>query len=274
MSGKKLYPLDPCAQSSTFDPMQFDEFDEFTRKLCFETQKAILALYESPDLKVETKDDLSPVTMADKEVEREIREAIQVLYPEHGFKGEEFGDINSNASFTWVVDPIDGTKTFTAGCPLFGTMIALLSDGEPIFGCINFPALGKRISSDSNSTYVNGAQVRASTSKPLEEALLLTTDHSEVAKHQKGPAFENLVARARLTRTWGDCYGYYLLATGNAEIMLDPIMNAWDIMALIPIIRGSGATITDWAGENPSKGNSIIAASKNLHSEVVEILNS
>ncbi len=253
--------------------MQFDEFDEFTRKLCLETQKTILSLYESPDLEIETKGDESPVTFADRETEREIREAIQVLYPEHGIKGEEYGSINEDARFTWVIDPIDGTKTYTAGCPLFGTLIALLLEGEPVFGCINFPALGKRISSDSNATYLNGKQVKASTETPLEEALLLTTDYGEVAKRQDGKAFEKLVSKTRLTRTWGDCYGYYLLATGNAEIMLDPIMNAWDIMALIPIIRGSGAKITDWQGNDPSQGNSIIAASRHLHDEVVAILN-
>lgn len=254
--------------------MQFDEFDEFTRKLCAETQKTILALYENPDLEVDFKNDESPVTFADKETEREIREAIQVLYPDHGIKGEEYDDVIPDASFTWVIDPIDGTKTFTTGCPLFGTMIALLCDGEPVFGCINFPALGKRISSDSKTTFVNGDIVRASTNKPLEEAILLTTDYAEVAIHQNGDAFEDLVAKTKFTRTWGDCYGYYLLATGNADIMLDPVMNPWDIMALVPIIRGSGAGITDWKGENPVVGNSIIAANSDLHSEVLELLSS
>lgn len=261
-------------QSKNSDPMNFDEFDEFTRKLCIETQKTILSFYENPDLLVETKSDLSPVTFADKETEREIREAIQVSYPEHGIKGEEYEDLNPNAAFTWFIDPIDGTKTFTAGCPLYGTMIALLLAGEPIFGCINFPALGKRISSDGHSTFVNGNLVKAKTAKPLDEALLLTTDYFEVAKCQNGRAFERLVSKTKMTRTWGDCYGYYLLATGNADIMIDPIANPWDVMALIPIIRGSGATITDWFGNNPAQGNSIVAANTDLHSEVVAILNS
>lgn len=254
--------------------MQFDEFDEFTRKLCSETQKTILSFYENPDLEIELKDDETPVTFADKETEREIREAIETVYPDHGIKGEEYDDINPNAAFTWVIDPIDGTKTFTAGCPLFGTMIALMHEGDPVFGCINFPVLGKRISSDSKTTAVNGASVKASTHRPLKEAILLTTDQSDVARHQNGEAFEQLVSATRFTRTWGDCYGYYLLATGNADIMLDPEMSPWDIMALVPIIRGSGAIITDWNGNNPAKGDSIVAASANLHGEVLSILNS
>ncbi len=254
--------------------MQFDEFDEFTRKLCSETQKTILSLYENPNLEIELKDDETPVTFADKETEREIREALQVLYPDHGIKGEEYEDINPNAEYTWVLDPIDGTKTFTSGCPLFGTMIALMQNGEPIFGCINFPALGKRISSDSQRTAVNGALVKASTNRSLDQAILLTTDQRDIARQKNGDAFERLVSATRFTRTWGDCYGYYLLATGNADIMLDPEMSPWDIMALVPIIRGSGATITDWNGGNPAKGNSIVAAASNLHDEVLSILNS
>ena len=253
--------------------MQFDEFDEFTRKLSTETQKTILSLYENPDLEIELKGDETPVTFADKETERQIREAIQVVFPDHGIKGEEYDDVNPNSAFTWVIDPIDGTKTFTSGCPLFGTMIALMQDDEPVFGSINFPALGKRISSDSQTTVVNGTRVKASTSRRLEDAILLTTDQADIAHHQNGGAFEKLVSATRFTRTWGDCYGYYLLATGNADIMLDPEMSPWDIMALVPIIRGSGAIITDWKGGNPATGDSIIAASSNLHGEVLEILN-
>ncbi len=254
--------------------MQFDEFDEFTRKLCAETQKTILSHYESPDLAIETKSDDTPVTVADKEAERIIREAIETLYPDHGIKGEEYDDINASAAFQWVIDPIDGTKSFTAGCPLFGTMIALLVEGDPVFGCINFPALGKRISSDSQATAINGSPAVASRGKPIEESILLTTDRASFTKTNRADAFNSLEERTRFTRTWGDCYGYYLVASGNAEIMVDPKMNPWDIMALVPIVRGSGAIITDWHGSNPALGDSIIAASANIHEDVVRILNS
>ena len=253
--------------------MHFDEFDAFTWKLCQETQKTILSLYENPDLEIELKGDMTPVTFADKEAEREIRKAIQALYPDHGIKGEEFDDHNPDAPFTWVLDPIDGTKSFTASCPLFGTMIALLHEGEPIFGCINFPALGKRISGDGQTASVNGSPVKASTTRSLNEAILLTTDQRDVARFQDRDAFDRLVDATRFTRTWGDCYGYYLLATGNADIMLDPEMSPWDIMALVPIIRGAGATITDWNGGDPAKGDSIVAAASHLHEETLAILN-
>ncbi len=253
--------------------MQFDEFDSFTRKLCVETREIILSVYESPDMEVEIKSDESPVTYADKKTERVIREAIQNLYPAHGIKGEEYGDINPDAPWTWVIDPIDGTKTFTVGCPLFGTMIGLLHEGEPRFGAIDFPALDKRITGDCQLALVNGTAVRATQGKPLSESIAITTDYGDIARHQNGAAFETLAGRVRYTRTWGDCYGYYLLATGNADIMLDPIMSFWDIMALIPIVKGSGARITDWQGGDPARGDSIVAANSDLHDQVLSTLN-
>lgn len=254
--------------------MHFDEFDEFTRKLCVETQKTILSSYRNPELVVETKSDDTPVTFADRETEREIREAIQVLYPEHGIKGEEFDDVNPGAAMTWVIDPIDGTKSFAAGCPLFGTMIALLEDGEPIFGCINYPAIGDRISGDGETAYLNGQLVKSTTGKPLEKAILLCTDQAYIGEVKGSTNFDQLSSKTCFTRTWGDCFGYYLVASGKADIMLDPEMNPWDLMALIPIIRGSGARISDWEGGDPAKGNSIVAANSDLHADVIRILNS
>ncbi len=253
--------------------MQFEEFDEFTRKLCSETEKIILAAYENPDLAIEEKSDETPVTVADRETERDIREAIQVLYPEHGIVGEEFDSENAKADYVWVIDPIDGTKTFASGCPLYGTMIALLKEGEPVFGCINFPALGKRIRGDGKSCYVNERVAQARSGLSLNQTTLLLTDFLSIEAYQNQTAFLNLAKQAKMTRTWGDCYGYYLLATGKADIMLDPIMNPWDIMALIPIVQGAGARITDWQGNSPTKGNSIVAANVDLHEQVLSILN-
>ena len=139
-----------------------------------------LSAYRNPELIVETKSDDTPVTFADREAEREIREAIQVLYPEHGIKGEEFDDVNPDAEMTWIIDPIDGTKSFAAGSPLFGTMIALLERGQPIYGCINYPAIGDRISGDGEAAYVNGSHVTATVGKPLDKSILLCTDQGYI----------------------------------------------------------------------------------------------
>lgn len=254
-------------------PMQFEEFDAVTQKLSKETQRVILPYFEDPDLEVLSKSDDTPVTAADRETERMIRGALEALYPDHGVEGEEFDEKPGSSAYSWVIDPIDGTKTFAAGCPLFGTMIALLHEGQPLYGCINYPALGKRLVGDGIRAFCNGDPVAARRGIPLEKSILLTTDVASVAAHRDGAAFEALVARVRFCRTWGDCYGYYLVATGKAEAMVDPIMNPWDIMALVPILRGAGATITDWLGGDPAKGDSCIAANADLHETILRILN-
>ncbi len=253
--------------------MRFEEFDAFTQKLCKETERAILPYFEDPELEVIAKSDDTPVTEADRAAERMIRDAIETLYPEHGISGEEYGVSNQAADYQWVVDPIDGTKSFAAGSPLFGTMIALLKDGEPLYGCINYPAIGHRLSGDNQSAYREGKPISARSGRPLEDAIVLTTDLQNVAKYQNGQNFDELLAKTRFCRTWGDCFGYYLVATGKADIMLDPILNPWDIMALVPILRGAGAVITDWQGANPAKGESCIATNADLHESVMRILN-
>lgn len=253
--------------------MRFDEFDHFTRKLCSETQKIILKYYDSPDLETESKGDDTPVTIADRESETAIRTAIETLYPEHGIIGEEFANKETQSEYTWVLDPIDGTKTFVAGNPMFGTMIALLKDGEPIFGCINYPAIGKRISGDGERAFCNGKAIKARSGVSFDQAIVLVTDHLSVGEHQNGEAFDRLAREAKFVRSWGDCYGYLLLCEGKADIMIDPIMNPWDIMALVPIVRGAGAIISDYQGNNPAKGESIIAANSDLHAQTVARLN-
>ncbi len=253
--------------------MQFEEFDTFTGKLCKETEKLIMSYFNDPNLEVLSKNDDTPVTAADRETERMIRDSIETLYPEHGIMGEEFGLKNEASDYQWVIDPIDGTKTFAAGAPLFGTMIALLHEGEPVFGTINYPALGKRISGDNERAFCNTKPISARQNIPLSEAILLTTEYENIAQHQNKEGFDELLSRTKFSRTWGDCFGYYLVATGKADIMIDPVLNPWDIMALVPILRGSGATITDWRGANPATGASCIAANADLHEDVVYILN-
>ncbi|MBK1878891.1 inositol monophosphatase family protein [Pelagicoccus mobilis] len=253
--------------------MQFEEFDAFTGKLCKETERIILDYFESPDLEILSKSDDTPVTAADRKAEEMIRAAIETVYPEHGIMGEEFGNSNESADYQWVVDPIDGTKTFTAGTPLFGTMIALLKDGEPLFGCINYPVIHKRLSGDNQNAYCNTKPISARSGVPLSDAIVLTTDVQSIPKYQNGANFDELLGKTKFCRTWGDCFGYFLVATGKADIMLDPIMNPWDIMALVPVLRGAGAVITDWYGGNPAKGESCIASNPDLHELVIQTLN-
>ncbi|OGU58204.1 MAG: histidinol-phosphatase [Ignavibacteria bacterium RBG_13_36_8] len=248
------------------------EYKNFCRLLARKSGEIIRQYFRS-ELKVEIKKDESPVTMADRKAEEVMRESIIKEFPDHGILGEEFGDHNKNAEFKWVLDPIDGTKSYISGAVTFGTLIALLRNGEPILGVINQPVLNEYLVGDNDVTELNGTKVQVRENKDLKDAVLLTTDHLAVHKFRDGDKFEKLIRMVRIYRQWGDCYGYYLLATGYADIMIDPIMSAWDSMALIPIIRGAGGVITDYYGGDPAKGNSIIAACSGLHSEVVKMLN-
>lgn len=248
------------------------EYVRFIKTLAEETGGIIKKYYRS-DLKIETKKDLSPVTIADKKSEEKMREMIQKEFPEHGVLGEEFGETNPNAEYKWILDPIDGTKSFICGTPLFGTLIALTKNGSPILGAINFPVLDEFLYGDNSAAYLNGKRVSVRETRNLSQAVLLTTDQKHVFENQNRENFEKLVSKINIYRTWGDCYGYYLLATGYADIMLDPIMSIWDTMALIPVIQGAGGIISDWRGNDVVKGTSVAAASKALHPEVIKTLN-
>jgi histidinol phosphatase-like enzyme (inositol monophosphatase family) len=233
----------------------------------------IIKPYFRTGMNIEHKEDNSPVTIADKNAEEAMRRAIMKEYPEHGIIGEEFGSYKEDAEYKWVLDPIDGTKSFICGALSFGTLIALLKNDEPILGVINQPILNEFLIGDNKNTLINNNTASVRNCNDISEAVLLTTDHINIGEYQNLEKFEKLIRKVRLYRSWGDCYGYYLLATGFADVMIDPIMSFWDTMALIPIIKGAGGIITDYKGDDPVKGNSIIAASPGIHSQVIKCLN-
>ena len=251
-------------------------FLDFTRELAHLSGDIIRPYFRHAS--VETKADDTPVTAADRGAERAMRERIQQRFPDHGILGEEFGNHQPDAEYQWVLDPIDGTKTFVAHCHLFGTLIALLRDGQPLLGAIHQPILGDLLLGDGQQTWLNGDPVSVRPCAAIEEAVLTTTDHWNVHRYRNGRAFEGLAQRARLYRTWGDCYGYYLLATGGIDVMTDPILAQWDLMALIPIVEGAGGRMTDWHGEPILAGdepgaNGAVATAGGLHDEVIRLLN-
>ncbi|BDQ03188.1 histidinol-phosphatase [Ignavibacterium sp.] len=247
------------------------EFKPFCKLLADKSAEIIRKYFRYP-LNIENKADLSPVTIADKKAEELMRNLIYKEFPDHGIIGEEFGNEKSDADFVWVLDPIDGTKSFICGAMSFGTLIALLYKNEPVIGVINQPILNEFLIGDNRICLLNESKVRVREKDNLSEAVLLTTDHLNIKKYQDAEKFDKLINSVWLYRNWGDCYGYYLLATGFADIMIDPIMSVWDTMALIPIIKGAGGIITDYNGNDPVNGNSIIAASPQLHSKVLDIL--
>jgi histidinol phosphatase-like enzyme (inositol monophosphatase family) len=245
----------------------------FMAELARESGDFIKPLYRQPSVVVETKSDQSPVTVADRGAEQLMRSRIAKRFPTHGILGEEFGNERADAEFVWVLDPVDGTKAFITGLPLWGTLIALLHEGQPVLGCIHQPILEQLVLGDGTTTLLNGRAVRCRGTTRIEDSTLLTSDPLTPAKLQNGATFDALLHRAKLVRTWGDCYGYLLLATGWADITLDPIMNLWDIAALVPIIRGAGGVITDWQGGSAYPASSTVAAATpELHEQVLAVL--
>jgi myo-inositol-1(or 4)-monophosphatase len=249
------------------------EYKAFIEHLGRMAGDVIRPYFFSSSLAVELKSDASPVTIADRKAEETIRTEIKKRYPSHGIIAEEFGNENENAEFVWVIDPIDGTISFTTGCPLFGTLIGLLHEGKPVLGLINQPIIDQMCIGDNTLTTINGRPVRVREAENLSLATVLTTDVTNIEKYQNLANYENLRRQVRITRTWGDCYGYLLVSSGLADVMIDPIMNPWDLLPIIPVVRGAGAVISAWDGGDPLTANSSVAASPKLHAEIIRVLN-
>lgn len=245
----------------------------FAAELAERSGEFIRPFYRQENLVIETKSDESPVTRADRGAEELMRGMIAEQFPDHGILGEEFGSDRVDAEFVWVLDPIDGTKSFISGVPLFGTLIALLHRGQPVLGVIHQPILHQLLIGDGTTTTLNGKPVRCRSTTKISDATLLTSDPLNPARYQNGARYEALAKRAKLVRTWGDAYGYLFVATGWADVCLDPIMNPWDIAALVPVIRGAGGAISNWSGGHAYPADSTIAsATPELHAQVLAAL--
>ena len=222
---------------------------------------------------VQRKADGSFVTAADREAEAHLRRRIKERFPEDGILGEEEGALAGTSGRRWLVDPIDGTFSFVHGVPLFGVLVALESDDEPMVGVVNIPRLDELTSAARGlGCFVNRERAHVSATAKLEEALLLATDFSVCAHYGFGAAARRLQERVAARRTWGDCYGHVLVATGRADVMLDPVMNPWDCAPLLPIIEEAGGTFTDWRGRRTIHGGNAISTNGKLFNEVMKIV--
>ena len=242
-------------------------------QLARESGDFILPYFANHDVAVEMKSDDTPVTIADRGAEELLRERIHRRHPSHGIIGEEYGSENADAEFVWVLDPVDGTKAFITAVPLFGTLIGLLHNGQPVLGCIHQPVLKQLLLGDNEETTLNGRRVRVRETTTLSQATLLSSSTTLQDRYPYGKAFEGMARECRLVRTWGDCYGYLLLATGWADIMCDSYCNLWDVAALIPVVRGAGGVITDWQGNDALKAGPVLATTPELHAQVIRALN-
>lgn len=252
--------------------------DELQELLAFSVELAkgagdITLHYFRQKPETSTKADGSYVTVADREAEKYLRRQIAEKFPDDGLLGEEEGESHGRSGRRWIVDPIDGTFAFVHGVPFYGVLIALEIEKELSVGVVNIPALGEIISAASGvGCFLNGEMARVSTTLELKDALLLATDFSACARYGFGPAAEALQARAKTNRTWGDCYGYVLVATGRADVMFDPVMNLWDCAPLLPIMEEAGGTFTDWRGVATAYGGNSIATNGLLFDEVMRVI--
>ena len=233
--------------------------------------------------RVHDKADASPVTAADRGAEKAMRSLIERRYPAHGILGEEYGPRDGQGRYRWILDPIDGTRAFISNCFLFGTLIALeRDDGEgfrPVLGCIAHAAPGVALIGHARETrlYASDGSQRRARVRPcaqLEESTLLATCHWTTGEQPGGAGIEGLIRRAKLYRTWGDCFGYFALASGGADIMIDPTLMYWDAAAIIPVVEGAGGRVSAVDGGNPLTRLSLVATAGPLHEEVLAALGS
>ncbi len=228
--------------------------------------------YFQTGVAVERKSDNSPVTIADKSAEQRLRQLITQTYPDHAIIGEEFGEQGDTSGLKWIVDPIDGTKSFMSGVPLYGCLMALVDGDEVLVGVAHFPALNETVyAARGLGAFWNGRRARVSTRSSLSDSLLLMSDVSNYG--DKTAAWEKLVSSTYIQRTWGDSYGYLLVATGRAEIMLDSKMAVWDCGPFPVILEEAGGTFTDWKGKSTIYGGESIATNGVLYDQVMEIVN-
>jgi histidinol-phosphatase len=250
------------------------DYLDFALEAAWQAGRITLGYFQT-GVEVEQKADLSPVTVADRAAEQKLRAMIVERFPDDGVIGEEFGTQAGNGSsgLTWVLDPIDGTKSFTHGVPLYAVLIALLdSDDQALVGVAHFPALNETVCAARGlGCFWNGRRVRTSAVDRLDKALLLSSEVVMKTPAQTA-AYQRMVAATQIHRTWGDAYGYALVATGRAEIMCDAKMELWDCAPFGVILSEAGGTFTDWNGNSTLRGGESIATNGALWEAVRALL--
>jgi histidinol-phosphatase len=225
--------------------------------------------YFHTTLVAEVKADGSPVTVADRGAERAARDWIARRFPADGILGEEFGPERPEAPRQWIVDPIDGTKSFIRGVPLWGSLVAVAERGTVVAGAAFFPALDELVvAALGEGSWYNETPCRVSSVKELGAATITTTDERFLEHPDRGARWRSLASHVAVARSWGDCFGYLLVATGRAEAMIDPVLSAWDAAPFLPIIAEAGGVFTDWQGRATAHGGSAIATNRALAADV------
>jgi histidinol phosphatase-like enzyme (inositol monophosphatase family) len=251
---------------------------DLSRSAGVEAGRLTLQYFQTTGFQVERKADDSPVTIADRSAEQLLRERIAAAWPQDGVVGEEFGTTEGTSGFRWILDPVDGTKSFIHGVPLYGTIVAVEHEGRCPIGFVYMPALDEGVfAAAGQGTWHFRANFQpqkasVSTRSRLAEGLFVTSQLDTFAQRGARQVFDALERSAYITRTWGDCYGYLLVATGRAEVMVDPVANLWDLAAIQPIIEEASGTFTDWQGTPTIHAGEAIATNGHVLAEVLALM--
>lgn len=244
-----------------------------------ETGQLILESFGSRNLEVEIKEDGTPVTSADRAAERHIRKVIQQAFPEDGVSGEELGEIEPESEFRWVINPIDGTKAYLRGVPLFGTHLGVEWNDHSVIGVCVMPALDEYTyaSLGGGTWHARGGgkpkRAKVSTVKSLRESLLCNSPLRGFERTNSFPVLDKLRAACGMTRGWGECYGHILVATGRAEVAADPQVTPWDCAGLKIIVEEAGGTFTDWKGDPVTHARSVLSTNRHVLDKVLARIN-
>jgi histidinol phosphatase-like enzyme (inositol monophosphatase family) len=274
------------AQAWDFGPEEYRARIDFAMELAQIASEVTLGFFRTKAYQVERKSDRSPVTAADKGAEQAVREAIAKRYPQDGLLGEEFGSVAGGNAFEWIIDPIDGTKSFISGVPLYSTLVGLTYRGEPLVGVIAIPALGEMVvgavgcgswygqreSAGSPGQAVVMQRCRVSSVETLSDGLFLTSQVDNFDRRGAQQAYTALQEAAYVSRSWGDGYGYLLVATGRAELMVDPIVNPWDVAAVAPVITEAGGRFSSWSGRVDLRAGHCFASNGLVHEYALGVL--
>lgn len=214
-----------------------------------------------------------PVTIADKAAETAMRELIAATYPDHGILGEEHARVSGTSPFTWVLDPVDGTRAFITGLPLWGTLIALNDGTRPVLGVMDQPFTRERFVGTATAAWLGEQPLATHPCDDLAQARIMCTTPEMFADEAEWHAFQRVAARARLVRYGGDCYAYCMVAAGHVDAVIEAGLQPYDVQALIPIIEGAGGIITSWTGDDPQHGGRVVACGdRRLHAQILATL--
>lgn len=273
------------AESRTDVPKDLAERLDFAIELASRAAEVTLRYFRTEDYRVERKSDRSPVTAADRDAEQLVRQLLADKFPQDGILGEEFGSVAGSTPCEWIIDPIDGTKSFISGVPLYSTLVGMTYLGHPCIGVIAIPALGEMCvaATSAGAWYGNGLAsppadrnrlhpCRVSSVDSLAEGLFLTSQVDNFDRRNAQLAYRELERTAYVSRSWGDGYGYLLVATGRAELMVDPIVNPWDVAAVAPVILEAGGAFTSWSGQVDIRAGHCLASNGRVHAAALETL--